>query len=181
MRTISRLVLGLLALSLVGSTLFASPPQESKKEIAPKTFPRLPPFGDETITSGCNPTNPDLSGDYIGTISVPQMSDVKWKTKLHIVKNEFTLFSATDSGEVKLTGTVSAVKTCDYTGAAFRVVDAVGGLENIALIEGRTFSLKTTPGPIFAFKDVAGQSVNVALYCDCNTCKNPKKCDCCGS
>ena len=186
MRTTSCFLLAALALCLVGSTLFANAQKEpagSKKAgdvRSDSDISRLPIM---PTRKGCNTTVPaiaDLSGYYIGTIKVPGYSDAIYKANLHIDKGEFTLSTLTDEGDLKVTGTLSAVKSCAYTGAAFRILDAEGGTPNFALIEGRTFSLKAIPGKGLALTEVAGQSVDVALYCDCSKCKNPKKCDCCG-
>lgn len=185
MKTISCLLLVVLASCLVGSTLFANPQQEPKEptnSMETKPVDRADLLQTVSNRRGCNPANPvatDLSGYYIGTIKVPQLSDAVYKAKLHIDKGEFTLVSM-DEADLKVTGTLSAVKTCDYTGAAFRVLDAEGGIQNFGLIEGRTLSVKATPGKVLSLTDVAGQSVDVSFYCDCSKCKTPKKCDCCG-
>ena len=189
MRTISCLLLVILASCLVGATLFANPqklPKESRTPRESRPTDEKPegksPFQVGSGHRGCNPASPvaaDLSGNYVGTIKVPHLSDATYKAKLHIEKDEFTLVSL-DKDDLKVSGTLSAVKTCDYTGAAFRVVDAEGGIQNFALIEGRTLSVKATQGKVLSLTDVAGQSVDVAFYCDCSTCKSPKKCDCCG-
>lgn len=129
----------------------------------------------------CDPNSQvdtNLSGDYIGRIDVPGSKTSK--ARLQIDGRAFKL--TTEEG-LTLTGELSAVTTCDYTAAAFRVteaIDAAHGGSEPTVLNGTTFSVKARIGKRISLKNVSGEDFSFLFQCDCNKCNNPKKCDCCG-
>jgi hypothetical protein len=131
-----------------------------------------------TTVGRCDPTShsiANLSGVYAGEIEIPARSPTK--AKLEIKEGEFKL---TTLDGTTISGTVSAVTTCDYTSAAFRVLDAAGNGEEVQKLEGRTFSLRAKLGKSLSLTNTAGEKFTFRFKCDCNTCTIPKRCGCCG-
>jgi hypothetical protein len=108
-------------------------------------------------------------GLYAGEIEIPARSPTK--AKLEIKEGEFKL---TTLDGTTISGTVSAVTTCDYTSAAFRVLDAAGNGEEVQKLEGRTFSLRAKLGKSLSLTNTAGEKFTFRFKCDCNYLHNSK-------
>jgi len=119
----------------------------------------------------------DLSGDYVGRITIG-ISKTSSKARLKIEKNEFKL--TTEDGRLTLTGQIRTLTTGTYTTAAFRITDVAGYTKNGGMLEGKTISITVKRGRTFKLTDAPGENLTFIFQCDCNSCKNPKKCDCCG-
>lgn len=105
----------------------------------------------------------DLTGTYKGQIEFPGKS-LAGDTVLTVDGNTFTLKTA-DSDPVE--GRISAVTTRGYTAVALKFHDKT--------ISARL--IRTGTG--IRLENIPGQPKLFILVCDCNSCRDPVRCNCC--
>jgi hypothetical protein len=99
-----------------------SPIKRPRTRVRDSGISKIPGGSRFTSGSGCNPTkeeNIDLSGTYQGNIRYP-VGGFGGHATLAITGKEFTL----NQNQRKLSGQITAVRTCEYYAVALRLIEA---------------------------------------------------------
>jgi hypothetical protein len=105
----------------------------------------------------------DLSGTYKGKIEFPGQS-LESDADIKIDGNRFTLKTADGN---TLEGRISAVTNRGYTAVAL-------------MFSGKSVSVRLTrTGTGFRMRSIPGQPKLLIQACDCDSCRDPVRCNCC--
>jgi hypothetical protein len=164
-KRVSYLCLTLMCMAAVAGVTAAAVPEGNaglsskrssrRKHAKGKTRGLAPP----AAAAKCTNEDPDLTGDYKGTLNFPERT-MQGRATLSITKvpsksvpyHTFILTMDDDPGN-KVEGTLMAPTTCGYTAVTLsvRVPTALWPLSLTACRRGSNFSLKSTNAEVFSF------------------------------